>query len=141
MKNRFWLLVCASLMVGFVANVSSALPQFKKAFQKKYIDESDNDELKAAFKKAGCNTCHVKGQKEKSPQNDYGILLAELIEGDAKDRLKAAKENGTKNETLEQILEELEEAFKEVEEEEAPSGGNFGERIKNGQLPVDLPKK
>ena len=86
-----------------------ALAPFKKAFQKKYVDESDKDSLKEAFKKASCNTCHVKGEK-KTVRNEYGDELAKLIDGDANQRIKdAAKEGGSegrKSET-EKVVKEV----------------------------------
>ena len=138
--KRLWLMVCPMLVVALLANMSSALPPFKKAFDKKYIKKNENEQFKKDFKKAGCNVCHVKGQKDKSPQNEYGKTLNELIEGDAKDRLGQAKKDDKKPEVLKQILEELEKAFEKVEEMEAPEGDTFGERIKQGLLPVSLPE-
>ena len=89
---------CVLLTVACLFSISCAVPSafglapFKKAFQVKYIDKSDNEELKAKFKKAGCNTCHIKGEgKEK--RNSYGEELAKLIDGNANARIKEARQD------------------------------------------------
>jgi hypothetical protein len=116
---------------------AEAIAPFKKAFQKKYVDPSDNEDFKSAFKKASCNTCHVKGEK-KDVRNEYGDALAKLIEGDANQRIKdAGKEGGSegrKKET-EKVVKELEKAFEEVAKQKSKSGESFGDMIKSGKLP------
>ena len=75
---------------------ASALSEFKKAFAAKYTDKEKDKEFATLVRKAGCNVCHVKGQKEKSPQNAYGKQLNKLIEGDAADRKKEAGDDSEK---------------------------------------------
>lgn len=132
--------VCLTLVAIAVAASASlqpalALPPFKKQFQEKYVDDAD-DAMKDAFKKASCNTCHVKGE-EKDVQNAYAMELAKLIEGNAKERLAEAKKNGTDDSEKEAIAKELEEAFKKVEEMKSPSGEKYGELLKAGKLPIE----
>ena len=133
-------IVCSFCIGSFGAREALALSEFKKAFQKKYVDEHKSEEFKAAYKKASCNVCHVKGAK-KSVQNQYGKLLNKLIEGEANARKKAAKaEGGVSGQKAEvkKLLDELEKAFHEVaKKEKTKDGPTFGELLKEGQLPVD----
>jgi hypothetical protein len=142
--NRFVVFVLA---FGCFACVrvpqASALPEFKKAFEAKYVDKEKNKEFAAVVKKAGCNVCHVKGQKDKSPQNAYGKELNKLVPGDAADRKKEAGDDAAKKEAVKaELLQEIEEAFKQVESMKLPdTEQTYIERIKEGLLPVPLPEK
>ena len=136
MKKFVTLCLLSVAVITWIAPTAQALAPFKKAFQKKYVDEA-GDDFKGAFKKASCNTCHVKGKK-KDERNAYGDELAKLIDGDAQALNKAACKNGAearKSET-EKILAELDKAFDEVAKKDAVDG-TYGERIKAGKLPVD----
>ena len=118
-------------------NTCSALSPFKKAFDEKYVKSSENDALKAAFKTASCNTCHVKGKK-KDWLNGFGVQLAKHIPGNAKDRLAAAKaisSDAQKSEN-EKLLLELKKAFKETEAAKSPSGALFGALFADSTLPT-----
>jgi hypothetical protein len=136
MKKLVFLCVLSALAVSGATSRAVALTQFKKAFQEKYVDVSSSAELKEAFKKANCNTCHIKGAKTKDERNAYGQELAKLIEGDANKRIKDAGETGRKAET-EKILAELQKAFEEVANIKTESGETYGDRIKAGKLPVE----
>lgn len=142
MKKLVSLCIIASLVVGALSPRVQALAPFKKEFQKKYVDKIDNADLKAAFKKASCNTCHVKGEK-KDQRNDYGDELAKLIEGDANMRIKAAGKVSPDARKAEQakVLKELEKAFDEVGKmKPKDSDTTYEEKIKSGELPVPLPE-
>ncbi len=118
-------------------NTCSALAPFKKAFDDKYVKSSDNDALKAAFKTASCNTCHVKG-KGKDWLNGFGVQLAKRIPGNAKDRLATAKDISTdaqKSEN-EKLLAELKKAFKGAESVKSPSGALFSALFADSALPT-----
>jgi hypothetical protein len=138
MKKFVSICVLCALAVGGMAPSAKALAPFKKAFQEKYVDGSDSDDLKAAFKKASCNTCHVKGKK-KDERNPYGEELAKLIEGDANQRIKDAGENGDEARKAEtdKILAELDKAFDAAAKLESPAGETYGARISAGSLPVE----
>lgn len=138
--TRFLLVISSIWTICLLADVSHALPPFKKAFTKRYVKKIEDDVVQKSFKKAGCNICHIKGQKDKAPQNAYGEALNALIPGDAKDRLEKAKEDGNKPEVQKEILDQLEKAFDKVEQEKAPEGDTFGARISQGLLPVSLPE-
>src|SRR5690606_38228511 len=92
MKRMLICLAIGGLGIALVSPVQ-ALPQFRKAFQDKYVDPSPNAELKAAFRKGGCWVCHIKGE-EKTVHNRYGKGLEKLIEGNAQERVKAASASG-----------------------------------------------
>ena len=117
---------------------AQALAPFKKAFQEKYVDKSENEQLKESFKKASCNTCHIKGEA-KEKRNAYADELSKLIEGDANQRIKEARKAGDdagKAET-EKVLKELDKAFDEVAKKESKNKIKYGELLKQGQLPID----
>lgn len=137
MKSPTILTVAVLAAVSFVASTSLATSPFKKAFDAKYVKDSGNEDFQAAFRKAGCYTCHVKGKK-KDFLNAYGLELAALIEGNAKDRTDAARKDGSdaKKAEEEKLLKELEAAMKKVEAVKAPSGKTYGELFKAHGLPT-----
>lgn len=139
--RRFVVFACvmACTAVCFLTPQVKAIAPFKKAFQKKYVDPSDNEEFKGAFKKASCNTCHVKGEK-KDKRNAYSNEIAKLIEGDANQRIKDARKEGgsdaAKQETA-KVVQELEKAFEEVAKMKSKSGESYGDIISSGKLPTE----
>ena len=137
MKRVFIAVVSVMFVCGLSINASQALPPFKKAFKEKYVD-SGPESLKADFKKASCNACHIKGEK-KTKRNSYGEELDKLIEGNAKKRLADAKDAGNQAEEKVKIIKELEKAMEEVEKKKpADDQPTYGEQLKDGQLPVPL---
>lgn len=135
MKKVCSLIVTAAVAAAGSAGVAHALPPFKKAFEEKYVEPSDNDVFKDTFKKASCNACHVKGEP-KDVNNVYGEALAALIVGSAKDRLAESRDNGTKDAVEAQVLKELQEAFGKAESAKADGAAeSFGDLIKAGKLP------
>ena len=135
---RWMTLFVTWILVISFADSALALREFKKTFEKRYAEVLQDKAVKTTFRKAKCNLCHMKGKK-KEFNNPYGDALSKFIEGDAEDRLKAAKENGTKKEELGKILAEVDAALAQVEGLESPDGLTFGQRIHGGQLPVELP--
>ena len=122
-------------------NPTNAMTEFKKAFGDTYVKPKKNEEFTELVRKAGCYVCHVKGQKEKTPQNPFGKELNKLIEGSAKERKAKAKEAGTSAEEKAKLLKELDAAFKKVEKMKSPSGEIYGDLLKNFKLPIPLPEK
>ncbi|MGE0756398.1 MAG: hypothetical protein AB7F89_12185 [Pirellulaceae bacterium] len=135
MKMRYGLLVGALIAACCVNGTLFATTPFKNAFEAKYV-KGGSAEFQAAFRKAGCNTCHVKGKK-KEIVNEYGWALSEAIEGNAKDRTDAAKEQGDAAKEAEEkkLLAEFEAAMKKVESSASAGGQTFGELLKAHQLP------
>ena len=130
-------LLLVAVAVALTTTSAHALPPFKKAFEEKYVKESENDDLKAAFKTQSCNVCHVKGKK-KNVQNRYGHELHEVLE----DMLKEAKiTKGPKDlakdaEGKKQLLEMLGKTFDAVAKKKAENGTPYGEILKSGKLPA-----
>lgn len=135
MKHVALVTLCGAVVLCLAVGPASALPQFKKDFADKYVEGSGDAAWEETVKKAGCNLCHVKGEG-KEVRNAYGEALAKLIEGDAKDRLAKAKEQGTDDAEKEKLTKELMEAFKKVETMKSPSGPTYGELLKAHKLPV-----
>jgi hypothetical protein len=136
MKNWRVLLVGGWVAAFAFAQAAFALPAFRKAFEERYVKNNANAAFAEQVKKEGCNVCHVKGEK-KDVRNAYGKVLADLIPGDAQERLKAAGESGKAAEEA-KLLEELQKAFTKAETTpvNGKDGETFGDRIKAGKLPA-----
>ncbi len=119
------------------SNAALAIAPYKKVFDAAYVKTSENAEFQAAFKKASCYTCHVKGKK-KDYLNAYGLKLAEFVEGNAKDQIDEAKKKGKDQKKAKE--EELAKAFgpvmKKVEAEKSPNGKTYAEMFKALTLPT-----
>jgi hypothetical protein len=135
------MLVFAGLLLamGFRPPSAAALTPFSKAFEEKYANGHPHEAFRTAYKKTRCNVCHVKG-KPKTVCNAYGNELAKLIEGNAEERIKHARQQGKHAEVERQILQELDAAFDRVAKLKSrpddATSPTFGDLIKNGQLPV-----
>ena len=129
--------IILALSVLVLPATASAISPFKKAFDQKYIEKSENDEFKSEFKKTGCYTCHVKKQK-KDWLNAYGLELAKLIPGNVKERLDEAKERGADDRKAEdeKVLQELQAAFNSVGKLKSPPGEIYEELFKAHKLPT-----
>lgn len=127
------LIAIAGLMILVHTREADALPPFKKAFDEKYVAPANDPAFTQAFGTAGCNVCHVNGQK-KDVRNAYGEALAKLIKGDAAKRLKDAGPAGKAAETK-KLLGELNDAFTKTEADKSPSGPTYGELLKQHKLP------
>jgi len=141
--SRFLTIAVTSIaMLVLFSSTSLALSPFKKSFDEKYVKNSGDAEFQTAFRKQGCYVCHVKGQK-KEFVNAYGHELAKLIEGNAKERLDAARKNGKAAQKAEEekILEELKAVFTKVETVKSPDGVTYGEMFKSHKLPALEGKK
>ena len=109
------MIVCAvaALLIGsLLYNGVDARPNYKSAFDKQY------PKVKAA-NKTSCDTCHVKGEKDKKKRNNYGTALAKNIKAKEKDKAKIA------------------EALTKTEKEKsAIKDKTFGDLLKDGKLPA-----
>jgi hypothetical protein len=130
MKQLCIALVCGAVLVASAVQPAVALPPFKGEFQKKYVDSSESDDFKAAFKSASCYTCHVKGTKDKKKLNDYGHELHEALEESGESPKKLLKSDKAK------LLELLAKAFETVSKKKSKEGPTFGELIEKGKLPA-----
>jgi hypothetical protein len=126
------------LVSSLFVSPAKALPDFKKAFEAKYVTNSNSEDLKEAFKAAGCNVCHVKGNNNKKARNPYGAALSKITGGHVAADLKSAKDTGgddARAAKLKEILKTLDGAFDKVEAQKSASGQTYGEMLKGGKLP------
>ena len=141
MKNIGLTLLAVLVAFGsFATQTSLALPPFKKAFTEKYADKEESPDFNKVVRKAGCNACHVKGEKDKHVKNEYGVALDKLIKGDAKHRIEdAAKESDdAKKAMTETIMKELDVAFEKAAEMKNKDGVKFGDLLKEKKLPTPV---
>lgn len=136
MKVRSGISLVTLASLSFAANTTFALTPFKKAFDEKYVQSSGNEAFQAAFRAQGCNICHVK-DKKKEIVNAYGWLLAEALQGNAKDRLDAAAKvsDAAKKAEDDKLLTEFRAALEKVESQASPGGETYGAMFKAHRLP------
>ena len=128
-------LIVSLITVGALTQHALALREFKKSFEDRYVKPLEKN-AQRVFRRANCNVCHVKGEK-KDVHNAFGAEIAQRIQGDAKDRLKQAKQSASRDQELAQVLLELATALDQVESLPAADGTTFGDRIRSGKLPVE----
>ena len=139
-KTRFCLILTGSALVcGLFAQTSDAIKPFEKQFWALYVDKNDNKDFVTLVKKqAKCFVCHDavklddKGKLSKKFRNAYGQQLDKLLD----------KKTDKKN--IEKIRKAMDQVAKMKADPKATKdskGPTFGDRIKQGKLPVDLPKK
>ncbi|ASV75706.1 hypothetical protein THTE_3104 [Thermogutta terrifontis] len=125
------LLGVTALVVGAVWCGSQALAvtQFRTQFVERYVKKDSNDPKDRAFAelvdRAGCNICHLGDDKTK--RNAYGQALDKLLD---------RKTDARNKEKIQKALEVVE---KEKVDPKDPKSPTFGDRIKAGKLPVDVP--
>jgi seryl-tRNA synthetase len=128
MKRFLSFVVIATVCFASVPQSAFAIKPFNDAWNKYYVEESDNEDFKKLAGESKCNVCHVDGQDKKKVRNEYGEALGKL--------LKAADYKGPRlKEEAEKVKEELEAAFKKVEEEKNKAGETFKERLDKHLLP------
>jgi hypothetical protein len=131
MKKFVVLILLAVFLVGIQGVAAWAIPAFRSEFENYYkCKEPETDAQKALAEKvavAKCNVCHVDGEK-KDVNNAYGGELGKLLD---KANFSAARRKAEP----EKVQQEIQEALKKVEAEEAPCGKTYGELIKAGELP------
>jgi hypothetical protein len=134
--RRLAVFLLGILLFSLNAQDSVALTSFKKTFHEAYIKECGDEALEKDFKKNSCNVCHVKGKK-RDMVNAYGMELAKLIPGNAKQRIDDAKEISAEAKEAEEakVLKELKAALKKLEAVKLPTGETYGELLKSHQLP------
>lgn len=126
MKIAGWFLLGIFATACILSSQAQALPKFRDAFKKKYVDPSNSDDFKKAFGdgSATCLVCHVQG-KPKKVRNDYGKALDKFI-----------APNGGKKISADDLDKALDDVAKEPS---AIEGKSFGDLIKDGKLPNSKP--
>jgi len=120
-----------ALVIGVVwcASTALAVTQFRTQFIARYVKKDSNDPKDRAFAelvdRAGCNICHLGDDKTK--RNAYGQALDKLLD---------RKTDARNKEKIQKALEIVE---KEKVDPKDPKSPTFGDRIKAGKLPVDVP--
>jgi hypothetical protein len=132
-KPTLTLLVTLAVLCSVVFLGSSravAIPKFKSAFAKEYVNKEKNPEFAELVKKTSCWLCHnydPENPKKKEKRNRYGSELSKLL-----DKKKDKKD-----------VKKMAEAFKQVaqlhvdpKDKKSPT---YGELIKQGKLPGGKP--
>lgn len=105
-----------------------ATNEFSKEWKDHYTGEGANEEFVKSARKAGCNVCHVKGEK-KTERNEYGKAISELLK----------KEDFTKEWVAanpEKAKELIVAGFKKAGEKKSSDGKTFADKLKAGELPA-----
>ena len=126
--KRIWITVfIAALAFGSFHSPAFAIKEFGEAWNELYTKDSENEEFKKLVGEAKCNVCHIQGENKKK-HNPYGDEVEKLLKKKdyPKDRFKKEPEK---------VKQEMEEAFKKIEELQAKDGKTYGQRIKEGLLP------
>ncbi len=116
-------LITGVVFICSSAHQASAIPAFKREFQKLYIYPETNEEFAKLVKsnKTGCLVCH-QGKKRKH-HNPYGIHLTKLL-----DKKKDAKD-------LEKIIAALKKVEKMHTDPDDDKSPTYGKLIKANKLP------
>ena len=122
------------LVCGLFTSKSDALPDFKKAFEEKYVKPANDPQFTKLVKTTNCNVCHVKGE-EKTVRNAYGEALEKLVNGNAKQRLDAAKKAGAEAAEKAKLMNEFDAALTKTEADKSAGGVTYGELLKQHKLP------
>jgi hypothetical protein len=125
MKKAGLVMLCGLLATAFIClNQAAARPQYKKAFETRYEKKI----------KTTCNTCHVKGEKDRKKRNAFGIALdkAGLDKKNYTANIKTQEGSAAKNKkALEDFKKALEKVLKDEKNKE------FKERLEKKQSPVE----
>ena len=123
------LIICLS-----ITRLGDALPPFRKPLDERYA-ESDH-ELRRELRRVNCALCHVKN-REKKFVNAYGKILADLIPGNAEDRLAAAASisKTARDAEYANVMRELSEAVKKADVLRDAGAVTYGELFRARKLP------
>lgn len=121
------LAVMLGLVLSWTAAPAFAIKQFGDQFKDTYTKDNANKDFIKLVDDAKCNVCHIDGENKKK-RNEYGEAVATLLKKAdfPADRFKKEPDK---------CKEEIEKAFKKVEDMKAKDGKSFGEKIKDGKLP------
>ncbi len=113
----------------FFASPAMAISEFGKQWKAEYLGDDASDDFKKIGRKAGCYTCHVKGEDKKKVRNEYGNALHKYLKAEdfPKDYVKDNPEEAKKK-----ILEGFEKAGKI----KSKDGKTFAEKIKAEEMPA-----
>jgi hypothetical protein len=124
MKRLVVLVGCACLF----ASQALATNEFNKEWKAQYLNDEAHADFTPAARKAGCNVCHIKGEK-KTEHNEYGLAVKEYL---SKDKLTKEWVEANPEEAKKIIVDGL----KKAAEKSSKDGEKFGKKIKEGKLPA-----
>jgi hypothetical protein len=124
MKRLVLLVGCICLL----APHALATNEFSKEWKDHYLTPNAPAALTPAARKAGCNVCHIKGEK-KTEHNEYGMAAKEFL-----DKEKLTKEWVQAN--PEKAKELIVEGLKKAGEKESKDGKKFAQKLADGELPA-----
>jgi hypothetical protein len=124
MKRLVLAFGCACLL----ATPALATNEFAKEWKDHYAGEDADQVFVKASRKAGCNVCHVKGEK-KTERNEYGAAVKEFLKKEdfEKDWVKANPEKAK---------ELIVAGLKMAGEKMSSDGKTFASKIEAGELPA-----
>ncbi len=124
MKRLVLLAGCVCLL----ASQALATNEFSKEWKDHYLTPEAPATLTPAARKAGCNVCHIKGEK-KTEHNEYGLAAKEFL-----DKEKLTKEFVKAN--PEEAKKLIVEGLKKAGEKSSKDGKKFADKLKAGELPA-----
>lgn len=124
MKRLVLLVGCVCLL----APQALATNEFNKEWREHYLTDQAPAAFTSAARKAGCNVCHIKGEK-KTEHNEYGLAAKEFLD---KEKLTKEFVQANPEEAKKLILEGL----KKAGEKKSKDGKKFADKLKAGELPA-----
>lgn len=123
--NRFVLtLGCVCL----AATPALATNEFSKEWKAHYMNDQADDDFVRTARRAGCNVCHIKGEK-KEMRNEYGQAAQEFLDKEKFTR-EWVKENPEEATRL------IVAGLKKAGEKSSSDGRKFADKLKAGELPA-----
>ncbi len=124
MMRLVWVLGCVTLL----ATPALATNEFAKEWKDHYVTDESSKEFTTATRKAGCNVCHIKGEK-KTERNEYGKAVSEFL---SKDKFTKEWVKDNPEEAKKLIVEGL----KKAGEKKSSDERTFAAKLAAGELPA-----
>jgi len=124
MKRLVLLAGCVCLL----APQALATNEFNKEWREHYLTAEAPATFTSSARRAGCNVCHIKGEK-KTEHNEYGLAAKEFL-----DKNELTKEFVKAN--PEQAKKLIVEGLKKAAEKSSKDGKKFADKLKAGELPA-----
>lgn len=124
MKRLVLLVGCVCLL----APQALATNEFSKEWKAHYLTPEAPETLTPAARRAGCNVCHIKGEK-KTEHNEYGLAAKQFLD---KEKLTREWVKANPEKAKELILDGL----KKAGDKPSKDGKKFAQKIADGDLPA-----
>lgn len=124
MMRLVWVVGCVALL----ATPALATNEFAKEWRGHYVTDESSREFTTATRRAGCNVCHIKGEK-KTERNEYGKAVSEFLSKDkfTKDWVKDNPEEAKKL---------IVAGLKKAGEKKSSDGKVFADKLSAEELPA-----